>query len=83
VQAGLCRHPADYPWSSYRPAVAPAPGPPIAVDRLSWFTAARKEENEDELARYRDLVEATASRPTSRAAPPRLRAGSRRDGARR
>jgi len=66
VEAGLCRRPADFRWSSYGTAFGPA-ARHVAVHRLSRLTGAR--ENEDQLARYRDLVEETPSED----APVRIR----------
>ena len=57
VEAGLCRRPRDYPWSSYDTALS-SDARPVAVDRLSWFTAAR--DHQRGLESYRALVEETA-----------------------
>jgi putative transposase len=64
VEAGLCRRPRDYRWSSYDAALS-SDAPPVAVHRLIWFTAVRDDERA--LERYRNLVEGT--RPTVQ--PPR------------
>jgi REP element-mobilizing transposase RayT len=34
VRAGLCRHPGQWPFSSYRATLAPAADPPLATSRL-------------------------------------------------
>jgi putative transposase len=57
VEAGVCRHPRDYRWSSYAPALM-ADARLVAVHRLSWFTRAR--EDESELKSYQGLVEGNA-----------------------
>jgi putative transposase len=54
VEAGFCKRPRDYPWSSYGSALNPDRAP-VAVHRLSWFVGAR--DGEQGLERYRDLVE--------------------------
>ena len=54
VEAGLCSHPADWPWSSYRASVGDEEPPAFfALDRLlSYFG----DEPESAMARYRALV---------------------------
>jgi putative transposase len=52
VEAGLCKHPRDYPWSSYgKTPVAPF----VAIDRLSWF--AGEPDGDQPLDHHRRLVE--------------------------
>ncbi len=54
VEAGLCAHPADWRWSSYRASVGDVEPPPfLALDRLlSYFG----DEAETAMARYRALI---------------------------
>jgi putative transposase len=67
VEAGLCRRPRDYRWSSYGTALSSGAGP-VAVDRLFWFTTERGDGRA--LESYRDLVEGTGPREN---APVRIR----------
>src|SRR5688572_3895200 len=43
VEAGLCKHPREYRWSSCGTVPTPK-APPVAVHRLSWFAAACEDE---------------------------------------
>jgi putative transposase len=54
VDAGLCAHPADWRWSSFRASVGEVDPPPfLALDRLlSYFG----DTSESAVARYRALI---------------------------
>jgi putative transposase len=70
VEAGLCRCPRQYRWSSYDRAHG-SDVRPLAVHRLSWFMGGR--DNEDGLERYQDLVEGDRAYDT----PARIEAETR------
>jgi len=54
VESGLCSHPEDWPWSSYRASAGLVEAPPfLAVSALlSYFG----DTSEHAIARYRELV---------------------------
>jgi putative transposase len=59
VTAGLCSHPGEWPWSSYRASAGEVPAPRfLAVTRLwSYFG----DESETAVTRYRELVDASGA----------------------
>jgi putative transposase len=54
VKAGLCRHPADWPWSSYRATIGPAEPGFLALDRLLPLFG---RDEERARRRYREFVD--------------------------
>jgi putative transposase len=61
VAAGLCRHPADWPWSSYRVTAEPGDdGQHLALDRLLPFFG---RDEATARRRYREFVSDELERP--------------------